>query len=347
MRNEFNDWVTRKDEDVKALTARLNKIREKNKMPKMKINKYVPSQSAYCIAGCVMKLRILASPFSPAGHEHSPKSAPQYAPTVGQNKASSLTKIILINMRTFFLLTLLFAASSNVFSQDYKIFPFEGNIDTMVWIDGIRIREYLSRNIRYPKDAVNNSSIGTYIGCIRFDPKGNLINVFTINPLRKSIDKQFEDLINKNWRSNKMQIGALLDTTDFIIIIQFTISQGSPFSSGLNPPTLSYYVDTNLKPKYFSEPVIVIAYQNSEINNITDDQILIDNANRDYKNGKYKNCIKYINELIRRNPYNGDLIYMRAMSYVKLNKPDFACKDYRYLKYILKDEKYKSINICE
>ena len=42
MRNEFNDWVTRKDEDIKALTARLNKIREENKMPKIKIDKYVP-----------------------------------------------------------------------------------------------------------------------------------------------------------------------------------------------------------------------------------------------------------------------------------------------------------------
>ena len=38
MRNEFNDWVNRKDEDVKALTDRLNKIREEKKMPKLKIN---------------------------------------------------------------------------------------------------------------------------------------------------------------------------------------------------------------------------------------------------------------------------------------------------------------------
>ncbi len=38
MRNEFNDWVSRKDEDVAALTERLNKIREEKNMPKMKIN---------------------------------------------------------------------------------------------------------------------------------------------------------------------------------------------------------------------------------------------------------------------------------------------------------------------
>jgi len=37
MKNEFNDWVNRKDEDIKALTSRLNKIREEKKMPKLKI----------------------------------------------------------------------------------------------------------------------------------------------------------------------------------------------------------------------------------------------------------------------------------------------------------------------
>ena len=35
MRNEFNDWVSRKDEDVEALTGRLNKIREENNKKKL------------------------------------------------------------------------------------------------------------------------------------------------------------------------------------------------------------------------------------------------------------------------------------------------------------------------
>jgi len=34
---------------------------------------------------CVNQLRILTSQFSPSGHEYSPKSAPQHAPTVVQN----------------------------------------------------------------------------------------------------------------------------------------------------------------------------------------------------------------------------------------------------------------------
>ncbi len=37
MRNEFNDWVARKDVDVKALTERIEKIRKEKNMPKMKI----------------------------------------------------------------------------------------------------------------------------------------------------------------------------------------------------------------------------------------------------------------------------------------------------------------------
>lgn len=35
MRDEFNDWVNRKDEDIKALTERLNRIREKNNKKKL------------------------------------------------------------------------------------------------------------------------------------------------------------------------------------------------------------------------------------------------------------------------------------------------------------------------
>lgn len=38
MKNEFNDWVSRKDKDVAALTKRLNEIREKKNMQKIKIN---------------------------------------------------------------------------------------------------------------------------------------------------------------------------------------------------------------------------------------------------------------------------------------------------------------------
>lgn len=38
MRNEFNDWVNRKDEDIIALTERLTKIREKKNMEKIKID---------------------------------------------------------------------------------------------------------------------------------------------------------------------------------------------------------------------------------------------------------------------------------------------------------------------
>jgi len=35
MREEFNDWVIRKDEDIEALTHRLNKIREEKHTPKI------------------------------------------------------------------------------------------------------------------------------------------------------------------------------------------------------------------------------------------------------------------------------------------------------------------------
>ena len=46
----------------------------------------------------VRQRRILASPFSPRGHERSPKSAPQHVPTVTANAKKSLTstKYVLI-----------------------------------------------------------------------------------------------------------------------------------------------------------------------------------------------------------------------------------------------------------
>jgi hypothetical protein len=94
-----------------------------------------------------------------------------------------------------------------------------------------------------------------------------------------------------------------------------------------------------------SAPITTISGSNST--KLIDDKELIDKANENFKNRKFNKCIKPLNELIRRNPYNADLVLMRGICYNKLEESELENVDYDYLKFFLESDKYKKIRIIE
>ena len=96
--------------------------------------------------------------------------------------------------------------------------------DAILSVDGGLLEDYLAKNIRYPVDAIENNLMGTYIGCIRLDANGKLISIFTVNPISKSVDSKFVDLMKKTFAKNKVVVRNVVDTTDIFVPIEHNIS---------------------------------------------------------------------------------------------------------------------------
>jgi|GEM_PF-4288862 len=214
-------------------------------------------------------------------------------------------------------------------------------IDSVIEVDGMDFHKYLAMNLTYPIDAQRNQIVGIYIGRIRLDSKGNLIEASTVNPISKSIDEGFVQLINKTWKRHKISVSNISDTTDFIIPVKYM------FSSGYLQPPLEYFVNYEQKPKCVSNEVSIVGFNSNGTISQVDDMTLMNKANDLFHAQKYKRSINYLNKLINRNPYSEDLLYMRANAYKNLNDTANTCRDYQYLKCFLKSTKLEGITHCE
>jgi len=292
-------------------------------------------------------------------------------------------------MRNKLTIALLFCFCAVAVAQETKFYKKSIDVDSIISIrgDGFGLRKYLANNLKYPMDAATKSIMGTYIGGIRIDNKGNLIKVFTVNSLCKTIDDGFIEIIKMAWKKNDVFVSNISDTTDVFISIQYKIlgeTSTKPYE---------YYVDSI--PKFVSGGIGVVASFQTKIvyspiptvsgspnlttsfsgpiatvpgstslttsafggiatfstsfnsTKITDDKELIDKANKNFKNRKFDKCINPLNELIRRNPYNADIIRMRGVCYNKLQKYDLENRDYNYLRFFLENDKYKKLRITE
>jgi hypothetical protein len=294
-------------------------------------------------------------------------------------------------MRNKLTIALLFCFCAVAVAQETKFYKKSIDVDSILSIRGAGLREYLAKNLKYPPDAASNGIMGTSIGGIRLDKNGNLIKVFTVNSLCKTIDDGFIEIIKKIWKKKEVVVSNVSDTTDVFMAIQYKI-----LDETLAKP-YEYYVD--LIPKFVSDGVGIVSYAQIMVTRVTtvsgsistvsgspnlrapvsgptttisgspglttsvsppittisspnstkfiDDTELVDKANENFKNRKFDKCIKPLNELIRRNPYNADIILMRGVCYNKLQKYDLENRDYNYLRFFLENDKYKKLRITE
>lgn len=244
-------------------------------------------------------------------------------------------------MKNKLTISLLFCFYTVAIGQETIFYKKNVDVDSVISIHGSELRKYLAENIQYPIDAVENNVIGTYIGCIRLDNNGNLIKTFTVNSLCNSIDSEFIDLIKKTWKKNNVVVKNITDTTDLFVSIQYKMSVG------IFMGTYDYYVDSDLAPTFISKGIVVVSYSMASSTKHIEDKVLIDKANENFKNQKFNKCINPLNELIRRNPFNPDLILMRGLCYNKLKKYELENRDYNYLRFFLESDKYMKLKIFE
>ena len=71
---------------------------------------------------------------------------------------------------------------------------------------------------------------------------------------------------------------------------------------------------------------------------VKSDDYCIRNASKAYKKGNYQLALVFLDELIRRDPFNSDHLILRAKTYLKLNQQEEACKDIIWLTRFLNNE---------
>lgn len=244
------------------------------------------------------------------------------------------------------LLTIILIASSAL-GQSLKHTNEQYDINDQISIDGRPFYEYIQRNLTYPTKSRANKIIGTYIAGISIAPDGSLAEVFTINSLDEHIDKSFKDIVQAGWKKGVTFKASLSDTLDIILPIQYMLDH--------NNDKLSFHVDEFKGSMAIAETVTVVGYATKSVNNgaespveisLTSDEKLLNAANRYFEDKKYQKSLPYLNELIRRNPFNGDLFYMRLHVYQALQEFDDYCKDHKMLTQFLEDEKYLHLGGC-
>ena len=164
--------------------------------------------------------------------------------------------------------------------------------------------------VAYPYASQYRHRVGTSIAAITITPQGNLKPVEIITSLGYSFDKMIRDAITT---TRDLWLADSYLKNDVIFFVPFTfLFENTVYNRSDEPPS-------------FVLPEVTII---SNPNNIRDDLKLVTRANHHYVEKRYRKAKRYLDELIRRNPYSKNLYLMRATSRYHTRDREGACADF-------------------
>jgi|GEM_PF-1301162 len=216
--------------------------------------------------------------------------------------------------RKFALLLLIFCDLMVVSAQERAIdLRFEGKEKGFI--------KYLSKNLQYPDESLTNLITGYSITGITITPEGDIKDLTTINSLDKSIDEQIKTILLRT-KGRWLKSDFIKADQTFYVQVIFQIG-----ISGAKHPS-----DTHFKGVYnFIEPYTITKDDSKGDGAFETSESIGKKVNECMKNGKSEETIRYVDELIRRNPFNKTLYHLRISLNNKLGKSDLVEKDYQKL----------------
>ncbi len=175
------------------------------------------------------------------------------------------------------------------------------------------LRKYLASRPRYPQDAAENGIVGLSIASCTIDRDGHIHDVSIINSLSPSVDQDIIRLLNSTegqW--TKIEI----DTLETFYAQFFFVQYGNQFNTN---ELTAFNVLKSVVITAMGNPI-----EDSEL--YTDDQIAI-SLNESLNTGNYNEAIWYLDEAIRRNPYNPELYQVRIIANKKLGNKELVMED--------------------
>jgi hypothetical protein len=181
------------------------------------------------------------------------------------------------------------------------------------------LRKHIADNLRYPSESFENKSIGYSITGITITPEGKISEISTINSIDKSIEKDIYRVLQMT-KNKWLKCDTILTNQTFYIPIVYiitTLGEAPVFNNPVND-------------KFnFIEPIVLTAgVWESEKLPETNESIATKIGDAIKKN-EYNEVIRYIDEYIRRNPFNKELYQLRMSINGKLNEKDLIIKDYQ------------------
>jgi|WetSurMetagenome_2_1015567.scaffolds.fasta_scaffold390092_1 hypothetical protein len=185
----------------------------------------------------------------------------------------------------------------------------------------IKLKEFIEQNLEYPVNSVMNKKIGYSITGITITPAGKILEISTTNSIDDFIEKDIKrvlSLTKKSW----LKSDSVSENETFYIQIAYTLSNKKKSPEIVSP----------VKEKYnFIEPVVITALGlNDSFSPATDEYVAI-MFSEYLKKKKYEDALIYIDELIRRNPFNKELYQLRISINKKLNRNDLVIRDVQKL----------------
>jgi hypothetical protein len=185
----------------------------------------------------------------------------------------------------------------------------------------IKFREFIEQNLEYPVNSVINKNIGFSITGITITPKGKIVEISNTNPIDDFIEKDIIRVLNltkKNW----LKSDSISENETFYIQIAYILNGKKKPPEIINPVNEKYN---------FIEPIVITALGlNDSFSPPTDEYVAI-MFSEYLKKNKYDEALIYIDELIRRNPFNKELYQLRISINKKLNRNDLVIKDVQKL----------------
>ena len=191
------------------------------------------------------------------------------------------------------------------------------------FVDGkMKFAQYLASRLRYPLQAQQAATVGTSVVSFVVTPAGRLADVSILNSLGKPIDGEVTRVIrstDKLWMP--ADPSSSQDSSMMILEISFGLS------------STRFFVEP-VRPDFILTQIIIVGYTSVNIF-VREDAYYINQLSSAFQKKDYRQMLKAVDELIRRNPYNEKLYLQRAKIEQELEQTDKACSDYKKIVYFL------------
>jgi hypothetical protein len=179
--------------------------------------------------------------------------------------------------------------------------------------------DFVQNNIVFPTKSLDENTVGYSISSITITPEGTIEKISILNSIDESIDSEVTRLLKiskKHWKKNDT---IKSNQTFYVQIVFMCTGYGLNVQIG-NP------IEKNI---YFLEPITITAYSlNQKLLPISDDSLAIKYGNL-ISLKKFEEALPFLNDLIKRNPFNKDLYQYRIMIYNKTNRKELIDEDLR------------------
>ena len=168
----------------------------------------------------------------------------------------------------------------------------------------------IGQHITYPESSVEKAAFGLSIAELVLNAKGNILEINIVNSVDKDIDQQVINLISGTkdlWKKNGK------DTTRLYFQLRYRI-----YTDNYQEANYQFIANERFQVPFF---ITKIDFDNKSVNLVSDDSLALWSSAA-IQDHDYILANKYLDELIRRNPYTFQFYQLRLSVNSKLQYMD-------------------------